>query len=923
MKVIRLLSLVVLCLLARSGWAQIVNFKTHSYFNSLSSSDKIEQGDLNKDGVIDFVVASEYGIVIFLNHNGQPAETSNYYGRYNGGTIAVGDFDKDSDLDIACVNYDSLYILKNSGSGTFSTSKAALYLGVRTLEIMSTDLNNDGRADLVTGNFFVSTISIYLSSTSSSTGFEPPIVYNTGLPIKISHGDFDNNTFEDVVVMNSGQNSFTIFFNKGNGTFSDGVSYAAPHGAGSVVVADVDGDSILDMVVGGGDGTTAYLQVFKNSGTTFSLLQSFPITMDFLPREFLSSGDFNQDNAVDLICLDWTKGFAYIKFNDGAGNFNSQITIATRQQPNSVNTGDYNSDGRTDWVIGNFSTLQTGFNDGNATFHYSYSAAGYPTGVTSGDFNNDGKPDVVTTNYNDGTLSAMMNDGTGKFPVKQEFQAVKKTSKVASANWIGDANLDLVAIDADNDSLVLLTGKGDGTFLLSKKYKVPGAPLDIVVSDFNQDGKMDVATAGTPISLLLNNGDGFDPPTAVRAAFNSNRIAAGDLNGDQLPDIVIAAYNAPPYVLWNKDGRSFSDPVGLFDAYTNWAYAVSIADFTFDGILDIGFTSDSYLIVLKNDGKGNFTTSTLFNGIYTATHIVASDFTGDGKQDVAVAIGGAISVLVANGNNGYFDAVTFRYPDLFDLTAANFDGDDKTDIAISGWPYHYLSILTSLPHLGVTVGNYTREYGLPNPEFQSTVEGWPGPGNLNITYQTMATINSSIGNYDIVPIVADSIVQNFALVKKSGVLSITPAPLTITAKDTVRRVGAENPVFRATVVGLRNNNYLPFELYSPADVDSRPGQYPIYPFVTSGANPNYSVTLINGTLTIVADIISPPFPNPSDGNFKIYSLTKVNFKIVNSVGEVVDAGTLLPGENQLQVKATPGFYVLVTENGDKQKLMII
>ena len=74
-----------------------------------------------------------------------------------------------------------------------------------------------------------------------------------------------------------------------------------------------------------------------------------------------------------------------------------------------------------------------------------------------------------------------------------------------------------MASSTDRDSVRVLLGIGDGTFQAPVSYAVSGNPGSVVLGDFNNDGKIDIATSGyTPdavINVLLGNGDGtFQQP---------------------------------------------------------------------------------------------------------------------------------------------------------------------------------------------------------------------------------------------------------------------------------------------------------------------------------------------------------------------------------------------------------------------------
>ncbi len=152
----------------------------------------------------------------------------------------------------------------------------------------------------------------------------------------------------------------------------------------------------------------------------------------------------------------------------------------------------------------------------------------------------------------------------------------------------------------------------------------------------------------------------------------------------------------------------------------------------------------------------------------------------------------------------------------------------------------------------VTANSYSREYGESNPEFEYTVDGGELKGTPVITCE--ANEKSAVGNYDIV--IAKGAVSNYNVTFVKGKLTVTKAPLTVTAKDYTIKQGDEMPVFEVDYSGFKNGDTLEVLKQLPVIVceatsESEPGTYDI---VVSGAEAsNYAMTFVNGTLTIIAD----------------------------------------------------------------------
>ena len=81
---------------------------------------------------------------------------------------------------------------------------------------------------------------------------------------------------------------------------------------------------------------------------------------------------------------------------------------------------------------------------------------------------------------------------------------------VAVGDFNGDGNADLAAANADNNTVSVLLGNGDGTLQAAKGYDAGGSAAAIAIGDFNGDGKVDLAVGSNyhNVNVLLGNGDG-------------------------------------------------------------------------------------------------------------------------------------------------------------------------------------------------------------------------------------------------------------------------------------------------------------------------------------------------------------------------------------------------------------------------------
>jgi hypothetical protein len=163
-------------------------------------------------------------------------------------------------------------------------------------------------------------------------------------------------------------------------------------------------------------------------------------------------------------------------------------------------------------------------------------------------------------------------------------------------------------------------------------------------------------------------------------------------------------------------------------------------------------------------------------------------------------------------------------------------------------------LLVAPAPLSVTAANGSRLYGDPNPVFTGTIVGIKNNDNITAAFSSATDPTTTVGNYPIVPSASDNgtgALANYTVTLNNGTLTINQAPLTIQANDATGTAGQPIPALSGTITGIKNNDTITASYSTTADQTSPAGTYPITP--SADPNPllvNYSITLINGTLTL-------------------------------------------------------------------------
>jgi hypothetical protein len=351
-----------------------------------------------------------------------------------------------------------------------------------------------------------------------------------------------------------------------------------------------------------------------------------------------------------------------------------------------------------------------------------------PLTLSIADFNHDGFLDIVTPLADFGNeptllnISILLGKGDGTFgPALISSPGVQRVPRGGTAgDFNNDNNLDLaITSDTFGNSIIILLGDGMGNFSLApgSPFAVTLFPSDIVSADFNADGKLDLATSNV-------NGTSGGTNGAVRVMFGLGTgafgnaqdytmrntpiaIAAGDLNGDSKPDLVVTdAGDQFSSVILNTCVGCVAPSFGSRADYDMGATNVSLTldDFSGDGKLDIATSmTNRNASVLANNGSGAFASAGQFytgapsNNAPVNSHITGGDFNNDGKKDMAVvwdfSVYSRLSIFLNTGAGSCQTATCFGAPTIYDSTGrtpsdiatADFNRDGRPDLAISNF----------------------------------------------------------------------------------------------------------------------------------------------------------------------------------------------------------------------------------------------
>ena len=370
--------------------------------------------------------------------------------------------------------------------------------------------------------------------------------------------------------------------------------------------------SVTNPPPGGGNSSSSWSLVEVHDPTaTIVPGNGIPYIGGGSPVASLLAADFNNDGVLDFALGDELRKID-IRLGKGDAEFRFASTASFTYLPSfDVNTtayGDFNGDGNLDLAFvanfGRFNPSGFGVNLGNGdgSFEPGWRQANSPLfDVVAGDFNRDGKLDLVGGNPQDITVDLGNGDGTFR-----PFKNYKTDGGFHSAvgDFNGDGILD-VAVFGDNGvdfPIFIFLGKGDGT--LQKPKTITRTPHScgvppMLVSDFNGDGKLDIAfCTETSIGILLGNGDGtFQKPVFYGVYFQGSgsgsfAYAAGDFNSDGKTDLIVSHTGLDTrffILLGNGDGTFQPKTQIATPPRYSGELGIVTGDFNSDGLLDFVF----------------------------------------------------------------------------------------------------------------------------------------------------------------------------------------------------------------------------------------------------------------------------------------------------------------------------------------------
>jgi hypothetical protein len=669
------------------------------------STTTVQSGRVNADNTEDVVIGTGSAVQLLLGNGdgtyGQPTQLL----ALTNNVTRLRDLNGDSraDLIVGSRTSSSLYVMLNDGTGGFSTMQT-LNAGVTSTQAIEIeDLNNDNKVDLIVFNDQSGIVSVLLAT---STGFAAANTYSasSSQASRFAVGDITGDGRPDVVTSTIGS-SISIIVNNGAGAFGAPTAQASVAGAGELLVRDLNGDGKRDVVVAGLAATTPILGVHLNEGAgVLGAHTAFPSGTSDSVRSLVAA-DVDGDTDVDILAASaagLTNPLAIVRGN-GTGTFASPLQLAA-DGAGAIALKDMNGDGSPDLVTAGNAGLSTYLNLGVASL-FDQRRVIEPTSLIHAarivDINGDGAGDLVSggfssnnqafvatrlvsggtvaagaTTYvvsvsprvlirtdldNDsdldlvagyGGVQALLNTGTGTLTAKAAVVMGTTVAALLAGDFDSDGWRDVIEVDNDGFTtrVRFLHGMGDGTFTQPVTVLTQDGIVAAGTGDLDKDGHLDLLISYTDpigtfhgVSVLRGNGNAtFAAPVQVPyVGHPPGGLLVRDMNADGKPDIV--DWDGVPAISLGNATTSFSAPA-VFEGPRSDFDGV-LADLNGDGALDVVTSGWHTVTVTLGNGDGTLQPPNRYEAFGPGRSISVADVDGDGRLDIVVNHASGVSLL--------------------------------------------------------------------------------------------------------------------------------------------------------------------------------------------------------------------------------------------------------------------------------------
>jgi uncharacterized repeat protein (TIGR01451 family) len=238
------------------------------------------------------------------------------------------DFDGDNDLDVVVANNTQkpCFFYVNNGNGTFTKNSSAEFTQHPGYyhHVSWCDVNNDGELELYLGNYWPTRFNELWGRDANGNWrlWEENLLSQiNGTGTGATWADYDNDGYQDLLLLNNELGTNRMYHNLGNGQFEEVHNMVTDAGGRSVgsVWGDIDNDNDLDLFISNASNEDNDL-FLNNGGGVFAKVTSGDVVSNGGHSHGCAFVDVDKDMDMDLYVAN-DQGVKFLYLNDGTGNF--------------------------------------------------------------------------------------------------------------------------------------------------------------------------------------------------------------------------------------------------------------------------------------------------------------------------------------------------------------------------------------------------------------------------------------------------------------------------------------------------------------------------------------------------------------------------------------------------------------------------
>jgi hypothetical protein len=613
--------------------------------------------------------------------------------------VAIGDMNGDRLADLVVLRSAAVDVWQSTGAG-FDPPRSFSIGNVAASCIALGDLDGDGATDVVLGRSGQADLLVMQNRGGSLAD-----VRSYGLVAGVSQvvlADIDNDMDADVVVARLGQglDYFSVYVNDGRGGLGAARDSFVGGQPEDVAVADVTGDGYPDVVGSVRRGPRLNRVVIAAGDPRTPGFFNVTNEISVLEPNGAAIGDLDRDGIPDIVASSARTHTVSIIERRANGVFEIDRRYAIARSARRPLLRDVDADGDLDVIAGSSidDLVAVAINLGNGELRapYNIPLTGSPSAVKLGQFGGDARPDPVFGVVNNSVAYlSIYETRTGTITRLQQFPtATAEVTGLAVGDLDRTGGADIAVGSAGQNSGGRSGGAlflDDGSTSLSRVPVSLEKPRSVVVADVNGDGlneavfTFDRQTAG-PIDGIALVGDTGAIRQTVITGDGAQGVVVGNLDTDGVLDVGVANFGSDDLTIVNfMGGQILRRTIGGIQGNASITFGF-LGPTPVDAAPDLLAAGLTGVGIWLGDGRGGFSSPSIWSAGQTPAKILSGDFNRDGLTDAVVVNSGydLLSVLIARERGGLFG------PDVIavgegptDVDIGDIDGNGQPDIVVA------------------------------------------------------------------------------------------------------------------------------------------------------------------------------------------------------------------------------------------------